>query len=98
MNLLEFTARIAKERNCSPELVRAIVTDTLAVLHESTVKHGIGTALIGTYWQLGPLAAWHFGGLLENAAEHSSGELTEHYKRLDPTMQRYRTIIDQWEY
>jgi hypothetical protein len=64
MDIPRFTERISKERNSTPELVRAIVTDCLAALHESTVKHGIGTALIGAYWELGPLAAWHSGAFL----------------------------------
>lgn len=98
MEIPRFTQRISRERNCAPELVQAIVTDCLAALHESTVKHGIGTALFGAYWELGPLPAWHFGGILTRAAEHDPGELTEHYKRLDPTMARFRRILDQWEH
>ena len=47
MDIPRFTERVAKERNCTPELVRAIVSDCLSALHESTVKHGIGTALGG---------------------------------------------------
>jgi hypothetical protein len=47
--------RIAKEHNCAPELVRAIVTDCLSAHHESTVKYGIKTALVGAYRGLGPL-------------------------------------------
>jgi hypothetical protein len=68
----------------------------MAALHESTVKYGIGTALVGAYWELGPLSAWHFGGILASAAEHDPGELIEHYKRLDPTMGRFRSILEQW--
>jgi len=97
MDIPRFTERISKERNCTPELARAIVTDCLAALHESAVKHGIGTALVGAYWELGPLPAWHFGGILARAAECGPGELIEHYKRLDPTMGRFRSILDQWE-
>jgi hypothetical protein len=98
MDIPRFTERISKERNCTPELVRAIVTDCLAALHESTVKHGIGTALVGAFWELGDLSAWHFGGILASAAENDPGELIEHYQRLDPTMKRFRQILDQWEY
>jgi hypothetical protein len=82
MDAPKFTERIATERNCAPELVRAIVTDCLTALHESTVKYGIGTALVGAYWELAPLPAWHFGGILAKAAECDPGELIEHYKRL----------------
>ncbi len=98
MDIPRFTERVAKERNCTPELIRAIVSDCLSALHESTVKHGIGTALVGVYWELGPLAAWHFGGILGRAAEHDPGELIEHYQRLDCTMERFRGIEEQWEY
>jgi hypothetical protein len=98
MNIPRFTERIAKERNCSPELVRAIVTDCLDALHESTVKRGIGTALVGAWFELGPLAAYHFGGILADAAKCDTGELIEHYQRLDSSMERFRTIIDRWEY
>jgi len=98
MDIPRFTERIAKERNCAPELVRAIFTDCLAALHESTVKQGFGPALIGAYWELGPIAAWHFGCLLNRAAEHDPGYLVEHYKRLDPTMNRFGHIADQWEH
>jgi hypothetical protein len=38
MDIPKYTERIATERNCPPELVRAIVTDCLSALHESTVK------------------------------------------------------------
>jgi hypothetical protein len=98
MNKPKFTERIAKERNCSPELVRAIVTDCLEALHESDVKQGIGAALIGAWFELGPQAAYHFGGLLADAAQNDPGELIEHYQRLDSSMERFRTIIDRWKY
>jgi hypothetical protein len=98
MDIPRFTGRTSKERNCAAELVQAIVTDCLAALHESTVKHGIGTALIGAYWELGPLPAWHFGGILARAAKHEPGELIEHYQRLDSTMTRFGSILDQWEW
>jgi hypothetical protein len=49
---------------------------------------GIGTSLVGAYWGLGPLAAWHFGGILASAAENEPGGLIEHYQRLDYSMER----------
>jgi hypothetical protein len=97
MDIPRFTERIAKERNCTPELVRAIVGDCLAALHESTGeawhRDRIGRSLLG----IGGLSAWHFGGILASAAERDPGELIEHYQRLDPTMKRFRQILDQWE-
>jgi hypothetical protein len=98
MSIPKFTERIAKERNCSPELVRAIVTDCLSSLHESSVKQGIGDALVGAWFELGPLAAYHFGGLFAEAGKYEPGELLETYQRLDPSMERFRPIIDRWEY
>jgi hypothetical protein len=61
VNIPQFCERIAKERNCPPELVRAITTECLAELHEAAFKQGIGVALWAAYWELGPLGAWHFG-------------------------------------
>jgi hypothetical protein len=98
MSTPRFVERVSKERNCSPELVRTIVTDCLAALHESAVKQGIGEALVGAWFELGDLAAYHFGGVLAEAGKHESGELLETYKRLDPSMERFRTIVDQWEH
>jgi hypothetical protein len=98
MDIPRFTERIAKERNCSPELVRAIVTDCLSSLHESAVKQGIGAAQVGTWFELGALAAYHFGGILVEAGNYEPGELMEQYQRLDPSMERFRGIIDMWKY
>ena|SRR5215470_15458065 len=97
MTLPTFTNRIAIERGCSPDLVRSIVTDALAALHESAVKDGIGTALVGAYWEVGREAAWHLGGLLTRATQHDPGELAELFDRLDPTMRGFYTIIERWE-
>jgi hypothetical protein len=98
MSVRNFTERIAKERNCSPELVRAIVTDCLESLHESSVKHGIGEALVSAWFELGPLSAYHFGGLFAQAGKYEAGELLETYQRLDPSMERFRAIVERWEY
>ena len=35
-----FCDQIAKERNCSPELVRAIISEYLGQLHEAAYKGG----------------------------------------------------------
>jgi hypothetical protein len=66
--LPKFTKRMVKERNCTPEFVRAILTDFLAELHEVSFKQGLGQAMVMVYWEAGPLAAWHFGGLICEAA------------------------------
>jgi hypothetical protein len=90
--------RIAKERNCSPELVRAITTDFVAAMHEASFKRGIGTALSDAYLELTPVGAWHFMGLLADAAESEPGELIEHYERQDSTLQRFASIAEQWKF
>lgn len=90
--------RIAKERNCSTELVRAVVTDSLSALHEGAVKEGIGISMWAAYFAFGDLAAYHLGGLFAEAGKYEAGEVLETYKRLDPSMERFRTIIDRWEY
>lgn len=88
--------RIAKARNCSPELVRAIATDFVAAMHETSFKSGIGDALFDAYWELSNEGAWHFMGLLAQAAECESGEIIEHYQRLDGTLKRFARITEQW--
>jgi hypothetical protein len=98
MSTPEFIERIAKDRNCTPELVRAIVTDCLQSLHESSVKTGIGDALVGACFELGPPAAYHLGGLLVQAGKCETGELLETYQRLDPSLERFQSIVDRWEY
>jgi hypothetical protein len=97
--LPKFTERMVKERNCEPELVRAILTDFLAELHEVSFKQGLGPAMVMVYWEASALAAWHFGGLICKAAvQGEPGELAETYQRLDCTMERFRTIQDRWQY
>jgi hypothetical protein len=99
MEIPSFTERIAKQRKCSPELVRAIVTDCLSSLHESVVKQGIGAAQVGAWFELGPQAAWHLGGLLAEATTYEAGELMETYLRLDSSMMhRFRSLLDRWKY
>jgi len=90
--------RIAKERNCSPELVSAIVTDSLSALHEGAVKEGVGISMWAALLAFGELAAYHLGGLFVEAGKWETGELLETYKFLDPAMERFRAIIDRWEY
>jgi hypothetical protein len=98
MDTRNFAEHIAKERNCSPELVRAIVTDSLSALHECAVKEGIGKSMVDAYFALGDLAAYHFGGLFAEAGKYETSELLETYQRLDSSMERFRTIVDRWEY
>ena len=97
MEIPSFVDRIARERNCTPELVRAITGDCLAALHKSAIKGGMGTALEGAFWELGELSAWHFGGMIVSAAEHDPGELAEHYRYLAPDMKRFYHIIELWK-
>ncbi len=89
---------IAKARNCSTELARAIVTDCLSALHEGAVKEGIGISRWAAYFAFGDLAAYNLGGLFAEAGKFETGELLETYQRLDPSMERFRTIVERWEY
>jgi hypothetical protein len=95
--LTGLASKISKERNCSQELVRAILTDFLAATHETIFKEQMGTALVDAYWELGELGAYHFMCVISAAAEHSPGYQAEHYKRLDPSLKRFATIRDQWQ-
>ena len=93
-----FIDRISAERNCSPELVRAILTDCLAALHETAFKRGAGTTQIEMFQNLGHLAAYHLTGLLSEAAQYESGEINEQYSRLDHSKDQFWGIRKQWEY
>jgi hypothetical protein len=93
-----FCERIAKERNCSPELVRAIVGDYMLELHKAAFQQGIGMALWAAYSNIDARGAWHFGCLLADAADgNEPGELMEHYQRLDSSMRRFVSILDEWK-
>lgn len=94
MDCPEFLTRIALERNCSPELVRAIMTDCLGALHEATVKGGRDVGARTAYSELGPLAAWHYVGLLVAAAEDGGpGQLLD---QIDPTLKSFASIRERW--
>jgi hypothetical protein len=88
--------QIAKERNCSQELVRAIFTDCIGKLHEFGVKQGLGQTMFETLFEFGELAAWHVCGILEEAGP-DKGYFAEHYLRLAPDVFRFKGIRDQWE-
>ena len=53
--------------------------------------------MVEAYWMLGDEAAWHFGGLLEEAAGNDKGYLAEHYARIDGSIFRFRYMLDLWE-
>lgn len=91
-------ARIAKERNCAPELVQAIATDFVAAMHEASFKVGIGQTLFDAHSELSDEGAWHFMGLLTQAAKCEPGEIIEHYKRLDWTLKRFASITERWQF
>lgn len=93
-----FCERIAKERNCSQQLVRAIVSEFMLELHKAAVQQGIGMAMLAAYWNIDARGAWHFGCLLADAADgNEPGELMEHYQRLDSSMRRFASILDEWK-
>src|SRR5215213_93369 len=97
MEIPPFIERVAANRNCTTEQAQEILTDCLGQLHEASFKGGIGVGLLAAYFELGPLAAWHYMGLLVKAAESGEpGELIEHYQRLDPSLTRFSEITERW--
>ena len=98
MSLNGLVERISLERNCTPELIRAILSDFVGALHETSVKRGVGTVLYDGYWNLTEEGAWHLLGLLCEASQSDRGELTEHYQRMAPELKRFRSILERWKF
>ena len=98
--LRQFTERTARERNCSNELVRAILSDFLLKLHECVVKEGVHRAIVRTYDEVSDRAAWHLMGTLYKAAEDGEpGEILVGLQLMDHTMERFNmSILQQWAY
>ncbi len=92
-----FIDRIARERGCSRELAAALMTDCLAALHEESFKRGAATGMRAVHADLGPLAAWHFVGLLVDAAESGHASiLVQDYLRLADSTAQFDAIAEQW--
>jgi hypothetical protein len=93
-----FLDRIAAAHGCSPDVARAIMTDCLAVLHETSYKHGTPHGVAAAHAELGGLAAWHLMGLVVDAAETASpGALVEAYMKVEPAPSQYDAIWAQWD-
>jgi hypothetical protein len=92
-----FIDRIAQAHGCSRELAAALMTDGLAALHEASFKRGAADGMRAVHADLGPLAAWHFVGLLVDAAESGHASiLVQDYLRIDPEASRFDKIADRW--
>jgi hypothetical protein len=97
MAVSSFIDRIAEAHGCSRELAAALMTDGLAALHEASFKRGAADGMRAVHADLGPLAAWHFVGLLVDAAESGHASiLVQDYLRLDPSASRFDAIAEQW--
>jgi len=97
MAVSSFIDRIAEAHGCSRELAAALMTDGLAALHEASFKHGAADGMRAVHADLGPLAAWHFVGLLVDAAESGHASiLVQDYVRLDPAASQFDEIAERW--
>ena len=92
-----FVERIAAAHGCSPDAARALITDCLAALHETSYKRGTPTSVAATHAELGGLAAWHLMGLVVDAADSGNpGALVQAYVRVEPNPAQYDGIWAQW--
>ena len=92
-----FIDRIAQAHGCSRELAAALMTEGLAALHEASFKRGAADGMRAVHADLGPLAAWHFVGLLVDAAESGHASiLVQDYIRLDASASQFDAIAEQW--
>jgi len=97
MAVSSFIDRIAEAHGCSRELAAALMTDGLAALHEASFKHGAAGGMRAVHADLGPLAAWHFVGLLVDAAEAGHASiLVQDYLRLDASASQFDAIAERW--
>jgi hypothetical protein len=98
MPIPHFLEQIARERGCSPELARSVITDCLAALHEASYKGGTAAGVLSAHAELGPLAAWHLMGLVVDAADTGNpGALVEAYMRIEPDPARFDAIFRDWD-
>jgi hypothetical protein len=90
--------RITAAHGCSAELVRAIMTDCLAALHETSYKRGTPASVEAAHAELGGLAAWHLMGLVVDAADSGNpGALVQAYVKVEPNPAQYDGIWAQWD-
>jgi hypothetical protein len=94
---LDLQSASPKNETARQKLVRAIVTDcfcgTSRELRQARNKRQLSWSILG----VGPARSM---ALRRHPCQRRGirfCELLEHYKRLDPTMKRFRNILDQWE-
>jgi len=98
MDIPRFLEQIAKDRGCSPELARALMTDCLAVLHEASYKGGTAAGVRAAHTELGALAAWHMMGLVVDAADAGNpGALVQSYMQIEPAPAQFDAISQGWD-
>jgi hypothetical protein len=100
--LNRFTERVSGERNVSPDLVRAVITDFLREVHECIYKEeSYVHALPNILFQVGEEALYHFGGILIQSTGQDCGDFggmaNESIARLAGyRLKRFRTLVDKW--
>jgi hypothetical protein len=95
---VDLLTRIASTHGCSPELVRAVATDCLAALNETSYKDSSAAAVAQACEALGGLAAWHLMGLVVDAADRGdAGGLVRAYIAIDETGAQYDPIARRWD-
>jgi len=93
-----FVERIAAAHGCSPDAARALITDCLAALHETSYKRGTPTSVAAAHAELGGLAAWHLMGLVVDAADSGNpGALVAAYMKVEPEPSQYDSIWAGWD-
>lgn len=98
MDTPRFLARIAAHHGCSVDMARAVITDCLAALHETSYKQGTPAGVAAAYAELGGLAAWHLMGLVVDAADGGNpGALVQAYVKVEPSPAQYDAIWARWD-
>lgn len=98
MDTPRFLEQIAAAHGCSTDLVRTILTDGLAALHETSYKKGTPASVAAAHDQLGGLAAWHLMGLVVDAADSGNpGALVQAYMKVEAAPAQYDAIWAQWD-
>ena len=98
MNTPGFIERIAAAHGCSSDLARALMTDCLAALHETSYKKGTPVSVATAHAELGGLAAWHLMGLVVDAADTGNpGALVRAYVKVEADPAQYDAIWAEWD-
>jgi len=93
--------RVARETGYSPTVVQRVMTEGLQALHRTAFceAEGVSAALLDCYFSFGPQAAYHLGGILEEARVGCDPDLpwSETFLRIDSAAcNRYSMYIREW--